>query len=204
MQLFELFIKGGYVMYPLLACSFIVIVIFVERVRFYRSAFENVQELQELVNPLIAKHDWKAIISLKNTRSGMISHILAEAARGGDNIEKQEKLLEAASISESSKLRQYLSYIESIVTIAPLLGLLGTVTGMIGSFSILSISEGEPFAITGGVGEALIATATGLVVAIIAVILHTYLAHQQDVLISQIEDASSMYMAELAGENHAS
>lgn len=204
MQLFELFMKGGYVMYPLLACSFIVIVIFVERVRFYRSVFENVQELQELVNPLIAKHDWKAIISLKNTRSGMISHILAEAARGGDNIEKQEKLLEAASISESSKLRQYLSYIESIVTIAPLLGLLGTVTGMIGSFSILSISEGEPFAITGGVGEALIATATGLVVAIIAVILHTYLAHQQDVLISQIEDASSMYMAELAGENHAS
>lgn len=204
MQLFELFIKGGYVMYPLLACSFIVIAIFVERVRFYRSVFENVQELQELVNPLIAKHDWKAIISLKNTRSGMISHILAEAARGGDNIEKQEKLLEAASISESSKLRQYLSYIESIVTIAPLLGLLGTVTGMIGSFSILSISEGEPFAITGGVGEALIATATGLVVAIIAVILHTYLAHQQDVLISQIEDASSMYMAELAGENHAS
>lgn len=204
MQLFELFIKGGYVMYPLLACSFIVIVIFVERVRFYRSVFENVQELQELVNPLIAKHDWKAIISLKNTRTGMISHILAEAARGGDNIEKQEKLLEAASISESSKLRQYLSYIESIVTIAPLLGLLGTVTGMIGSFSILSISEGEPFAITGGVGEALIATATGLVVAIIAVILHTYLAHQQDVLISQIEDASSMYMAELAGENHAS
>lgn len=204
MQLFELFIKGGYVMYPLLACSFIVIVIFVERVRFYRSVFENVQELQELVNPLIAKHDWKAIIALKNTRSGMVSHILAEAARGGDNIEKQEKLLEAASISESSKLRQYLSYIESIVTIAPLLGLLGTVTGMIGSFSILSISEGEPFAITGGVGEALIATATGLVVAIIAVILHTYLAHQQDVLISQIEDASSMYMAELAGENHAS
>ncbi|WP_277288114.1 MotA/TolQ/ExbB proton channel family protein [Veillonella montpellierensis] len=204
MQLFELFIKGGYVMYPLLVCSFIVIVVFVERVRFYRSVSENVQELQELVNPLIAKHDWKAIISLKNTRSGMISHILAEAARGGDNIEKQEKLLEAASISESSKLRQYLSYIESIVTIAPLLGLLGTVTGMIGSFSILSISEGEPFAITGGVGEALIATATGLVVAIIAVILHTYLAHQQDVLISQIEDASSMYMAELAGENHAS
>ncbi len=91
MQLFELFIKGGYVMYPLLACSFIVIVIFVERVRFYRSVFENVQELQELVNPLIAKHDWKAIISLKNTRSGMISHILAEAARGGDNIEKQER-----------------------------------------------------------------------------------------------------------------
>ena len=86
---------------------------------------------------------------------------------------------------------------------ATLLGLLGTVTGMIGSFSVLSISEGQPFAITGGVGEALIATATGLIVAIIALILHTYLVQQQDILISQIEDTSAMYMAELAGDNHA-
>jgi len=133
----------------------------------------------------------------------MATHVIAEAARGGNNKEQQEKLLEAAAISESAKLRQYLNYIESIVTMAPLLGLLGTVTGMIGSFSVLSISEGQPFAITGGVGEALIATATGLIVAIIALILHTYLVQQQDILISQIEDASAMYMAELAGDNHA-
>lgn len=203
MELFGLFIKGGYVMYPLLLCSFIAVIIFVERLRFYRSMLDDVNALRETIIPLVQQSNWKGLQVLKETSKGMATHVIAEAARGGNNKEQQEKLLEAAAISESAKLRQYLNYIESIVTMAPLLGLLGTVTGMIGSFSVLSISEGQPFAITGGVGEALIATATGLIVAIIALILHTYLVQQQDILISQIEDASSMYMAELAGDNHA-
>lgn len=203
MELFELFIKGGYVMYPLLLCSFIAVIIFVERLRFYRSMLDDVNALREKIIPLVQQSNWKDLQALKETSKGMATHVIAEAARGGNNKEQQEKLLEAAAISESAKLRQYLNYIESIVTMAPLLGLLGTVTGMIGSFSVLSISEGQPFAITGGVGEALIATATGLIVAIIALILHTYLVQQQDILISQIEDASAMYMVELAGDNHA-
>ncbi|WP_206168322.1 MotA/TolQ/ExbB proton channel family protein [Veillonella sp. VA137] len=203
MELFELFIKGGYVMYPLLLCSFIAVIIFVERLRFYRSMLDDVNVLCEKIIPLVQQSNWKGLQALKETSKGMATHVIAEAARGGNNKEQQEKLLEAAAISESAKLRQYLNYIESIVTMAPLLGLLGTVTGMIGSFSVLSISEGQPFAITGGVGEALVATATGLIVAIIALILHTYLVQQQDILISQIEDASAMYMAELAGDNHA-
>ena len=201
MELFGLFIKGGYVMYPLLLCSFIAVIIFVERLRFYRSMLDDVNALRETIIPLVQQSNWKGLQALKETSKGMATHVIAEAARGGNNKEQQEKLLEAAAISESAKLRQYLNYIESIVTMAPLLGLLGTVTGMIGSFSVLS--EGQPFAITGGVGEALIATATGLIVAIIALILHTYLVQQQDILISQIEDASAMYMAELAGDNHA-
>ena len=203
MELFELFIKGGYVMYPLLLCSFIAVIIFVERLLFYRSMLDDVNALREKIIPLVQQSNWKGLQALKETSKGMATHVIAEAARGGNNKEQQEKLLEAAAISESAKLRQYLNYIESIVTMAPLLGLLGTVTGMIGSFSVLSISEGQPFAITGGVGEALIATATGLIVAIIALILHTYLVQQQDILISQIEDARAMHMAELAGDNHA-
>lgn len=203
MELFELFIKGGYVMYPLLLCSFIAVIIFVERLRFYHSMLDDVNALRETIIPLVQQSNWKGLQALKETSKGMATHVIAEAARGGNNKEQQEKLLEAAAISESAKLRQYLNYIESIVTMAPLLGLLGTVTGMIGSFSVLSISEGQPFAITGGVGEALIATATGLIVAIIALILHTYLVQQQDILISQIEDSSAMYMAELVGDNHA-
>lgn len=178
-------------------------IIFVERLRFYHSMLDDVNALRETIIPLVQQSNWKGLQALKETSKGMATHVIAEAARGGNNKEQQEKLLEAAAISESAKLRQYLNYIESIVTMAPLLGLLGTVTGMIGSFSVLSISEGQPFAITGGVGEALIATATGLIVAIIALILHTYLVQQQDILISQIEDASAMYMAELAGDNHA-
>ena len=69
--------------------------------------------------------------------------------------------------------RKYMDYLSATVTISPLLGLLGTVTGMIGSFSILDPVRGAS-AITGGVGEALIATASGLCVAIMAFIVYTY------------------------------
>ena len=83
---------------------------------------------------------------------------------------------------------------------SPLLGLLGTVTGMINSFSILSVSEGQPFAITAGVGEALVATATGLLVAILALVVHTYLAHRLDNLVSDMERLASVYLAHVDGE----
>ena len=83
------------------------------------------------------------------------------------------------------------------------MGLLGTVTGMINSFSVLSVSQGQPFAITGGVGEALIATATGLCVAIIALIIHTYLKQRQDILIGEMEELGSTYLLALDGDSHA-
>ena len=74
---------------------------------------------------------------------------------------------------------------------------------MIGSFSVLSVSNGEPFAITGGVGEALVATATGLCVAIIALVIHAYLVQREDNLVSQMEEVGAVYMTALVGDNNA-
>ena len=76
--------------------------------------------------------------------------------------------------------RKYMDYLSATVTISPLLGLLGTVTGMIGSFSILDSGA--------GVGEALIATASGLCVAIMAFIVYTIFSHRLDSIINQIEN----------------
>ena len=78
--------------------------------------------------------------------------------------------------------------------------LLGTVIGMIGSFDVLSTADGQPFAITGGVAEALVCTATGLFVAIIALIAYTYLSQQVSHYISSIEKLSSVYLAIAEGK----
>lgn len=67
-----------------------------------------------------------------------------------------EQYLSGAAAYSAARLKDHLNYVSAIVTLAPLMGLLGTVTGMIRSFDILSISEGQPFAITGGVAEALV------------------------------------------------
>lgn len=80
-------------------------------------------------------------------------------------------------------------------------GLLGTIIGMIGSFSIFNLQEGQPMAITGGIGEALIATASGLCVAILALCAHSYFAQRLDTSITNMEQCfSALLEAESRGD----
>lgn len=83
--------------------------------------------------------------------------------------------LDTAYSTAAAELRAHLNYLSMIVTLSPLLGLLGTIAGMISSFQIFNLQAGQPMAITGGIGEALIATAAGLCVAIFALVVHTVL-----------------------------
>ncbi len=85
------------------------------------------------------------------------------------------KAMEVAAQSEMPTLKRRLVILDTIITLAPLLGLLGTITGMISSFGIMSdVGLGQPHALTGGIAEALIATATGLLIAILTLILYNY------------------------------
>nr|WP_021170394.1 MotA/TolQ/ExbB proton channel family protein [Sporomusa ovata]EQB25831.1 MotA/TolQ/ExbB proton channel [Sporomusa ovata DSM 2662] len=117
-------------------------------------------------------------------------------SRGLDNIHFDACDLESAmanvAAQSAAKLREKLGYLDTIVTLSPLLGLLGTVVGMISSFSIMNVKTGQPQAITGGVGEALVATATGLCVAVAALIVHTYYSHWLDSIITGMEECSTV------------
>ena len=106
-----------------------------------------------------------------------------------------EQYLSGAAAYSAARLKDHLNYVSAIVTLAPLMGLLGTVTGMIRSFDILSISEGQPFAITGGVAEALVATGFGLLVAIIAMLVYVWLSQRANRIIEDLEAAASAYLA---------
>lgn len=81
------------------------------------------------------------------------------------------------------------------------MGLLGTVVGMIGSFNVLSVVSGQPFAVTSGVAEALVCTATGLGVAIMALLAYTYLTARVNKLILDIEKISTVYLTMIEGES---
>ena len=203
MFIIDLFVKGGYVMYPLLICSIIAVVILIERLRTYNKEASNMKVLREELPALIHARNWSGVESLCQEDGGAAARLLATAVQRSHDKETQNQVLQGAAGTIAAGLRKYLNYLETIVTLAPLLGLLGTVTVMIGSFSVLSIQSGEPFAITGGVGEALIATATGLCVAILALIIHAYLVQRQDNLISEMEEASTIYMTAMAGERDA-
>ena len=84
---------------------------------------------------------------------------------------------------------------------APLLGLLGTVIGMIGSFKVLDVSGDNPALITGGVGEALIATATGLCVAVLALVVHSYFSNRLDGILTDVENVCTLLINKSRGKD---
>ena len=101
--------------------------------------------------------------------------------------ERRGAFVEVQSGVLLAKLRSRLYYLSVIVTMAPLLGLLGTISGMITSFSIFNVESGQAIAITGGCGEALVATAFGLCVAILALAVHAYFTQRLDRIITDME-----------------
>ena len=175
----HLFHSGGYVMYPLLLLSFMVIAIAAERAFFYRKYAGKTFVVTHAVNEFAKLQRWDEIDKVIKENPSVASRI-AEAGLKNDSSE------EAMGV-DAVGFRKYMDYLSATVTISPLLGLLGTVTGMIGSFSILDSGAGAS-AITGGVGEALIATASGLCVAIMAFIVYTIFSHRLDSIINQIEN----------------
>ncbi|MDY5253546.1 MotA/TolQ/ExbB proton channel family protein [Veillonella caviae] len=199
----HLFLQGGLVMWPLLICSIIAIMILIERVRMYNAAKSNMDTLKAKVAEFVPQGKWKELRQVCEEDGGVAAELVETAASQPHDVDKQTQALQGAAGAIAARLRAHLNYLETIVTLAPLLGLLGTVTGMIGSFSVLSVSDGEPFAITGGVGEALIATATGLCVAIIALVIHAYLVQREDSLVSEMEEVGAVYMTALVGDNDA-
>ncbi|MDO4921657.1 MAG: MotA/TolQ/ExbB proton channel family protein [Phascolarctobacterium sp.] len=184
------FHKGGLVMWPLLFCSLMVISIAIERFLFYKAA-DSGQAFTTEYCSLLRQNNIDEANKLAASAKGQCAQMVtAAAAIAGGRTQKQAYLESQAGIF-IAQLRNRLDYLSIIVTMSPLLGLLGTIVGMIGAFSIFNLQAGAPLAITGGIGEALIATATGLCVAILSLCAHSYFAHRMDNIITNMEQCFS-------------
>lgn len=187
-------------MWPLLLSSIITIAIAIERICFYRRSRTDMKELHAQLPALLRAGKMEEARQVCEKAGGIAAGVLAQALKDRATTKNPEQYLSGAAGFAASRLKDYLNYVSAIVTLSPLMGLLGTVTGMIRSFDILSISEGQPFAITGGVAEALVATGFGLLVAIVAMIIYVWLTQKANRLIEDIEAASSQYLACFAKE----
>lgn len=186
-EIISLFHKGGLVMYPLLACSVLVIAIAVERMYYFKQSFLHKMVLERAITESIKQANWQEAEQQCQRLGGVLGRILAQGLIYQRDSSAMQSAFEESAALESARLRQNLQHLSTVVTLAPLLGLLGTVIGMIGSFQVLDAPGGNPAAITGGVGEALIATAAGLCVAVLALVVHSYFSHRLDNLLTDIE-----------------
>ena len=200
---FSIFHKGGPVMYMILACSILVATIGVERFLYYRKMNTDMHKFIRQLTPLLERADWAAAGELCRQTEGIAAIVAAKGMRYmQEGCLNMESVLEGEAALAVASLRTNLSHLDTIVTIAPLLGLLGPVVGMIGSFSVMNIKAGQPQAITGGVGEALIATASGLCVATLAMIIYSYFNHRLDQLITNIEQTCLLLLGHIKQEKH--
>lgn len=192
MQGVDYFHKGGFVMYILLLCSIFIITVGVERFLYFSKADSGRAFARKFYHLMVNDKVDEAKNLATNTKGDLSALIgFAFSKMNNKNINLM-MMLEVQSGISLSKFRSRLYYLNVIVTMAPLLGLLGTIVGMISSFSIFNLQEGQAIAITGGVGEALIATATGLCVAILSLAIHAYFVQRIDHIVTDMEQAFSL------------
>ncbi len=186
----NLFVKGGPIMWPLLLTSIITLAVIIERLIFL--AIEKRKRHREVVQKVllsIEHGDVPTAIKLATENKDVVAHILAEGLQHPDSM--TNAILNAAN-QELRRFARGLSVLDTAITLAPLLGLLGTVTGLIRAFSFMGAQElAATSAITGGIAEALIATAFGLSIAIMALIPFNYLNSKLEVTRHEIEDATT-------------
>ena len=161
-------------MYPLLACSVIALTVIIERAIFWIvEDFRRNQSLVDDVLELCRKGDWDEV---KERVAGSKDFIIRILVNGILHREfSMTKAMETAASDELKRMRRFLGALDTMITVAPLLGIFGTVIGIISSFEVLGTGGIEhPQAVTAGIAQALITTATGLAIAILSVFPYNY------------------------------
>ena len=170
----EIFKSGGLIMIPLLLCSVCSLTIIIERLFFWIGvSIERNRNVIENIFELCQKEDWEGVKKVASGSKSYVAKILLSGVLHRDY--SPIKAMELAAADEIYSMQKFMNVLDTIITIAPLLGILGTVVGIIDSFDMLGSSGiDNPQAVTGGIAKALITTAAGLTIAIITVFPYTY------------------------------
>jgi biopolymer transport protein ExbB len=183
----DLFFRGGPVMYPLLACSILVLTVIFERLIFWISVdLKRNRELIEDVLELCRRGDWEAV---RERVAGSHDFIIRVLVSGILHREfSMTRAMEAAAAEEIRRMRRYMGVLDTMITVAPLLGIFGTVIGIITSFDALGTAGiDQPQAVTAGIAQALITTAAGLGIAILSVFPYNYFNSRVEKAVLNIE-----------------
>ena len=173
---FEYLGRGGPVMVPIILDSLWMWVLIMERVFYFRRLNRSDMDIGEAVAFLRGRQSGRKIGS--GLRAGILGHFLN--TRTG-NKELDQKILDQYEMREKSGLRRHLALVTVLAAVAPLFGLLGTVLGMMGTFSVIAVfGTGNARAMADGISEALITTQSGLLVAIPGLFMSVFLSRRAD------------------------
>ena len=194
MNLLDIFLKGGFIMWFILLSSIIGLAVSIDRFIMLRKAKINVPAFMVRIRGFIKKKDISGAISYCMQEKSPVANIVRKGLKkykyGHDRV---KDAIENAGRQEVSKLEKGLSVLASVAGIAPLLGFLGTVTGMIQAFMTIQDLAGaaNPSDLAGGIWEALITTAFGLIIGIPAFALYNYFLSAVKKLVGEMETVAN-------------
>lgn len=207
LNLWDLLQQGGWAMWPLGLCSlFMFFLIFYSWKETVRKKFIPDAVIDD-VSGLLAQRDVDGAVEVLRGENSVLSRAMVNALAKARpelrdaNKEKVENLLSEYLESEENNVGQWVNYLNVVAAVAPMIGLLGTVSGMISAFQTISLGGmGRPELLAGDIGEALITTATGLVIGIPAMIFYFILRNRLGNQMIVTVQAASNLVDDLAGE----
>lgn len=186
----QFFLKGGPVMWPILICALVAVAVVGERTFWWwRESRKREPEKMEKILAALENADFDAAVQISETSDDPVIRMIH---RGLSHVHtSMQGALQLAAGVELEQAGRFLTVMDTLVTLAPLLGLLGTVTGLMRAFLHVGSSELAVEAVTGGIGEALIATACGLGIAIFSLIPFNYFTGKLTRLQFEMETAAT-------------
>ncbi|MDB6111962.1 MAG: MotA/TolQ/ExbB proton channel [Pedosphaera sp.] len=186
----QFFLKGGPIMWPILICAFVAVAVVGERA-FWWLREQRKREPQKMEQILGALEN-SDVSAAARISEGSEDPVIRMIHRGLNHVHtSMQGALQLAAGIELERAGRFLTVMDTLVTLAPLLGLLGTVTGLMRAFLSIGSAELSVMAVTGGIGEALIATACGLGIAIISLIPYNYFSGRVARLQFELETAAT-------------
>lgn len=195
---------SGGVLYVIVLMLFIALTIIIERLSFLHRATGTTRAALEQIDALDTLDAAKLAICVEQFAGQPAERVLSVAARlaGRASREELDASLEETIMREAPRVDRFLWLLDTIVTLAPLLGLFGTIVGMFNAFQVLSNPGNAPTQVTGGVAEALIATASGLFVAMIGLVFFNGLHNRVRIVIHQLETLKAALVNRLVRTSH--
>ena len=204
MNMWDALQKGGPIMWPILVCSFVAFVIVIERTLYLRRVTIDTRKFSEQISRSIKRNRVMDAVDLCEKTPGPVAHIVKEGILKHDRARAEvREAIEDAALHEVPLLEKRLPVLATIAHIAPLLGLLGTVTGMVEAFRVIqekssAVAPVNPGDLAGGIWEALLTTVFGLCVAIPTFVAYNYLTSRVDGLVLDMEKSASDLLSTLS------
>lgn len=183
--------KGGPIVWPILAIGFFALMLIIERIIVLRGVHSKTEKVMERVNSLASQGKWEECQNIVNEQKGKpVNNVLmAGLSSRGEDRETLESIMQEAILKELPRLERFLPALNIMGAIAPLLGLLGTVTGMINTFHVITLyGTGDPRMMSGGISEALVTTMLGLSMAIPIMLISTFLSRRVEHITGDMEE----------------